>query len=241
MKQINLENFALQRIVWLLIALFSMHASAQTIQVSGQVTDAATGEPLIGVSVIPDNNPAAGCATDIDGNYTLSVAQGCELVFRSIGYVEQKFKVSGSVLNVALKEDQALLDEVVVVGYGVQKKVNLTGAVGSVSSNELNKRVSSNTTAMLQGRVPGLQIVQNSANPGAESPSIQIRGKGSYGGSTSPLVLIDGVEGNLNNVNPNMIDNITVLKDAASASIYGSRAANGVILVTTLIDRKSVV
>lgn len=228
------KHMSLRRLFLMLFVLLAgMDAIAQTIKVAGKVVD-ATGEPMIGVSVVPEKNPTSGTITDFDGNFQVNADKGSILKFSYIGYIEQKVKVVAATMKITLLEDTKQLDEVVVVGYGVQKKVNLTGAVGSVDAEELTKRVSPNASSMLQGRVPGLQIVQNSANPGAEQAAIQIRGQGTFSSAGSnPLVLIDGVEGDMNKVNPNMIENITVLKDAASASIYGSRAANGVILITT--------
>lgn len=228
------KNMSLRRFLFILVALLTgISLPAQTIKVSGHVVD-ATGEPMIGVSVVPEKNPTSGTITDFEGNFQVDVEKSSTLKFSYIGYVDQVLKVIGTTMKVVMQEDTKQLDEVVVVGYGVQKKVNLTGAVGSVDAEDLTKRVSPNASSMLQGRVPGLQIVQNSANPGAESAAIQIRGQGTFSGAGSnPLILIDGVEGDMDKVNPNMIENITVLKDAASASIYGSRAANGVILITT--------
>lgn len=220
----------------ILLVLFSISlstlAQAQSITVKGNVVD-PNGEPLIGVT-ITEHNTTNGAITDINGNFSITCAKGATLKFSYIGYKDVTKTATGTNLKVVLTEDSQALDEVVVVGYGTQKKVNLTGAVGSVDAADLTKRVSPNASSMLQGRVPGLQIVQNSANPGAEQAAIQIRGQGTFSDAGSnPLVLIDGVEGDMNKVNPNMIENITVLKDAASASIYGSRAANGVILITT--------
>ena len=220
----------------ILLVLFSISlstlAQAQSITVKGNVVD-PNGEPLIGVT-ITEHNTTNGAITDINGNFSITCAKGATLKFSYIGYKDVTKTATGTNLKVVLTEDSQALDEVVVVGYGTQKKVNLTGAVGSVDAADLTKRVSPNASSMLQGRVPGLQIVQNSANPGAEQAAIQIRGQGTFSDAGSnPLVLIDGVEGDMNKVNPNMIENITVLKDAASASIYGSRAANGVILIST--------
>ena len=207
---------------------------AQT--VTGTVTD--NYGPVIGAAVMVQGTKI-GTTTDMDGNFTLTNVPDVNkavLTIRYVGMNEVKEPLKGrtSGIHIQMTEAVGQLDDVVVIGYGTQKKVNLTGAVGSVDAADLTKRVSPNASSMLQGRVPGLQIVQNSANPGAEQAAIQIRGQGTFSDAGSnPLVLIDGVEGDMNKVNPNMIENITVLKDAASASIYGSRAANGVILITT--------
>ncbi|WPP49762.1 SusC/RagA family TonB-linked outer membrane protein [Catalinimonas niigatensis] len=204
------------------------------ITVSGQVKD-PDGEALPGVNVLVKGS-STGTVTDIDGMYTLSVPNENDvLVFSSIGYATQEVPVNGrSVIDISMQEDIQSLSEIVVVGYGEQKKVNLTGSVATVEGERLTRRPVTNTTSMLQGQVPGLRIVQNSGEPGNEGLNVRIRGQGTFSGAGSnPLVLIDGVEGNLADLDPNNIENVSVLKDAASASIYGSRAANGVILVTT--------
>ncbi len=139
----------------------------------------------------------------------------------------QTIPVNGrTTLQITLESDTELLEEVVVVGYGTQRKVNLTGAVGNVSADEITSRIAPSTSSLLQGRTPGLQITQNSAMPGNENVEIRIRGMGTFSSAgNNPLILIDGVEGDFNKLNPNMIESISILKDAASASIYGSRAA----------------
>jgi TonB-linked SusC/RagA family outer membrane protein len=204
------------------------------ILIKGKVGD-ESGAGLPGVSIVVKGT-AFGTITDVEGNFQLDVSQKEPvLVFSFVGYVSKEVKVVNETdLNIVLVVDNKSLEEVVVVGYGTQKKVNLTGAVSNVSGSELTTRQAPNTTSLLQGRMPGVQVTQNSGQPGAENASIQIRGQGTFSGAgNDPLILIDGVEGNLNNVNPNQIESISVLKDAASAAIYGSRAANGVILVTT--------
>lgn len=231
----SVKSNAFSRMMRLMIVLcvfcWGARIQAENIHVNGTVVD-ENGDSLVGVSVVVEGT-STGAATDIDGNFTLSVPEGKNLKFSYIGY-ETVILPARQEMKVTMKEDRQQLDEVVVVGYGQQKKVNLTGAVASVDGDELTTRVSPNASSLLQGRVAGLQIVQNSANPGAESASIQIRGQGTFSSAGSnPLVLIDGVEGDMNKLNPNMIENIAVLKDAASASIYGARAANGVILITT--------
>ncbi|MCD8167446.1 MAG: SusC/RagA family TonB-linked outer membrane protein [Bacteroides sp.] len=176
-----------------------------------------------------------------NGEFTLEVpGENSVLVISFVSYVKQEIPVGRNrIFRIILQEDQQLLDELIVVGYGTQKKANLTGAVGTVSADELTTRVMPNTESLLQGRIPGLQITQNSGQPGAENNAIQIRGMGTFSAAgNNPLVLIDGVEGDMNKVNPNMIESVTVLKDAASSAIYGSRAANGVILLTTRNGRE---
>lgn len=225
----------MKRCVFLLACLLGpAYLMAQSIKVSGTIVDEKS-EPIIGASVSVKGT-TNGTISDEDGKFSLSVPnENSILVVSFVSYLPQELKIgSKRDFHVVLKEDQQLLGEVVVVGYGVQKKVNLTGAVGSVNSNELNARIAPSTTSLLQGRIPGLQITQNSAMPGSEGVEMRIRGMGTFSSAgNNPLVLIDGVEGDMNKLNPNMIESVSVLKDASSAAIYGSRAANGVILVTT--------
>lgn len=207
---------------------------AQAITITGQVKD-DKGLPLPGVS-IKIKGSDIGTQTKVDGSYTLNVPDNnAVLVFSFVGFVSQEVSVGGQTrIDIALKEQTSALNEIVVVGYGTQKKVNLTGAVSTVSGEDLNKRPVVNTASMLQGTIPGVFVNQGSGEPGNESVSIRIRGNGTFSDAGSdPLVLIDGVPGSFNDINPTDIDNVSVLKDAASASIYGSRAANGVVLVTT--------
>ena len=206
----------------------------RAIEISGMVKD-ENGIAIPGVS-IKVAGLSVGTQTDANGRYKIEVADDkAVLVFSFLGYVTQELPVAGKTnINVVLKEQSSKLNEVVVVGYGTQKKVNLTGAVATVSGEELTKRPVVNAAAMLQGTMPGVQVNQGSGEPGNEGVSIRIRGNGTFSGAGSdPLVLIDGVPGSFNDVNPTDIDNVSVLKDAASASIYGSRAGNGVILITT--------
>lgn len=210
----------------------AMEVVQQQINVSGVVKDAMG--PVIGASVVEKGNPANGTITDMDGNFSLTVKPGATLVISYIGYKTQEVQaVAGKVVNVMLEDDTEMLDEVVVVGFGTQKKVNLTGSVGIATAKELESRPVSSATQALQGLVPGLKITTNS---GAldQNMNISVRGTGTIGSSSgSPLILIDGMEGDINTVNPQDIENISVLKDAAASSIYGSRAPFGVILVTT--------
>lgn len=193
-------------------------------------------QPLPGVSVqVKDSG--AGASTDENGRYSLEVpAPAGEkiLVFSFLGHLTQEIRVDDrSTIDVVMEEDVAGLGEVVVVGYGTQKKINLTGAVATVSGEDLIRRPVTNPGSMIQGLMPGVQVVQNSGEPGNEGINIRVRGVGTFSSAPDPLVLIDGVQGQLSDLNPNDIENVSVLKDAASASIYGSQAANGVILVTT--------
>lgn len=206
----------------------------QTGTVKGQVVD-ANGEPIIGASVLVKGT-TNGTITDFDGNFTLNNASKGILVVSYIGYKTQEVPVNEkNLMKIILKEDTEVLDEVVVVGYGTQKKATLTGAVASVSGDILESRPVSNTAIGLQGQVPGLTITRTSARPGNEDMAIQIRGASSTN-KVEPLIIIDGVPAISNtefsSLNPNDIESVSVLKDA-SAAIYGARAAGGVVLVTT--------
>lgn len=204
---------------------------AQT-SVTGVITD-TSGETMIGVSVVLKGT-STGTITDVDGHFQIAAKQGDVLTVSYIGYKTQEVKVAGTSLKIVLQEDAQNLEEVVVVGYGTQKKVNLTGAVSAVTGEEISKRPVANTSTMLQGQMPGLRVTSDRGIPGDENVQIRVRGQGTYStAGSNPLILINGVEGDLATLDPNMIESVSVLKDAASASIYGSRAANGVILITT--------
>ena len=205
----------------------------QVKHITGRILD-SNDEPVIGANVVVKGT-TIGTVTDAEGNFTLDVPEGATLQISYIGYIEQSIPVGNkSVISVILKEDSQALDEVVVVGFGTQKKLNLTGAVTAVSGEEMTKRPVTNPSTMLQGQVPGLRVTQGLGQPGSESVSIRVRGQGTFSSAGSdPLILINGVPGDLNSLDPSVIESVSVLKDAASASIYGARAANGVILVTT--------
>lgn len=208
------------------------------VTVTGIVTDKITHEPIIGAT-IQVAGTGTGTTSDIDGNYSLKVEEGSTVSFSYIGYGEEKQVVRrAGTINVQLAEDAVTLSDVVVVGYGVQKKVNLTGAVSMVKGDALESRPVANVSSGLQGLLPGVTITSSSGQPGA-APDIKIRGVSTINSNTSPLILIDGVAGgDMNLLNPSDIETVSVLKDAASASIYGARAANGVILITTKKGRK---
>ena len=202
-------------------------------KIKGTIKDSA-GEPIIGANVTLKGDATVGSITDIDGNFDLSVPSNATLQVSYIGYNTQDVPVGNkSFLNITLKEDTETLDEVVVVGYGSQKKVNVIGSIASVDSKALESRAVPDVSNMLTGQMSGVTITQESGNPGQDAGTIRIRGVGSFGATPSPLVLVDGLPGSLSDLTPADIDNISVLKDASSAAIYGSRAANGVILVTT--------
>ncbi len=203
---------------------------AQSIQVTGTVTSASDGEPLIGASVLVIGTKT-GTATDIDGNFTIQAERGATVSFSYVGYNTREVKVTGGRLDVALEENSGVLDEVVVVGYGVQKKKLVTGATSQVKGDEIAKMNTTSPLQAMQGQMPGVNISSESGAPGA-GMKVNIRGLGTVGNS-GPLYLIDGIKGDIANVNPSDIESIDVLKDAASAAIYGAQAANGVVLVTT--------
>jgi len=201
--------------------------------VSGTVTD-TKGASLPGVSIVIKGT-TQGTITDINGKFHLLVPSSAKkLAFSFVGMKAQEIEIGNqNLINVTLEDEAVGVDEVVVVGYGTQKKINLTGAVQNITSKDLIKRSASNTSVALQGLIPGVTVTTSSGRPGYDGAGITVRGSGSLNSSTAPLVLIDGVEGYMNFLDMNTIESISVLKDAASASIYGSRASNGVILVTT--------
>ncbi len=209
------------------VALLTNNQQKQTVK--GTVKD-ANGEPIIGASVKVKGS-TGGTVTDIDGKFTLDAPAGAELEISSIGYLKQVVKAKANVA-IVLKDDSQTLDELVVVGYGVQKKENLTGAVASMNAEKLATRPVSSLSSALAGEMAGVTAVQTSGAPGSQNASITVRGKNSVN-AASPLVIVDGVPGSMNVINPAEIESVTVLKDAASAAIYGVQAANGVILITT--------
>ena len=209
--------------------------NAQTVK--GTVISGSDNEPLIGASVMVEGT-RNGAVTDLDGNFTISAKNGQTLEVSYLGFITQKVKVTGSVINVTLLEDKQSLDEVVVVGYGVQKKKLVTGATVQLKGDDIAKLNTTNPLSAMQGQTPGVNIVSTSGQPGA-SMSVTIRGLGTVGNS-QPLYLIDGVGGDITTLNPADIESIDVLKDAASAAIYGAQAANGVVLVTTKSGKEGV-
>lgn len=234
-----MENKAHSKFVKLglamIMALFGvLCAFAQSKTIKGKVTD-MQNEPLIGVNVMVKENPSIGTITDIDGNYTLSVPSDKDiLVFSYIGYLSKEANVSRQqVINIKLAEDAQSLDEVIVVGYGVVKKRDLVGSISSVKSKDLTAVPTSNVLESMQGKIAGLDMTRSSGQPGS-SFNFTVRGNRSLTASNAPLILVDGIEyGSDININPNDIESIEVLKDASTTAIYGSRGANGVILVTT--------
>lgn len=216
----------------LMLVMISTGAAAQNGTLKGKVTGASDGEPLIGVSAVVKGTTKGG-VTDYDGNYTLTgLKQGDVIVFSYIGYLKKEQTYTGqTVMNVKLDSDSKTLEDVVVIGYGTMKKKLVTGATMQIKGDDIQKLNTVNPLSAMQGQTPGVNIVSTSGQPGA-AMSVTIRGLGTVGNS-QPLYLIDGIAGDITNINPADIERIDVLKDAASAAIYGAQAANGVILVTT--------
>ncbi len=215
----------------LIVQAMGWGAALQAKVVKGHVVSSANGEALIGVSVLVQGT-STGVTTDIDGNYTVNANEGQTLVFSYVGFRTLQVKVgSSNQLDIRLDEDNQSLDEVVVVGYGVQKKKLVTGATVQVKGESIQKLNTTNPLQAMQGQTPGVNIASTSGQPGS-GMKVQIRGLGTIGNS-GPLYLIDGIGGDISTVNPADIESIDVLKDAASAAIYGAQAANGVVLVTT--------
>lgn len=211
----------------------SLRAQVAKVTISGTIVD-DFGEPVIGAAVMDPASPTTGVITDIDGKYSINATVGSTLVVSYLSYKDISFVVPAqdSEMNFAMEQESNVLDDVVVVGYGVQKKVNLTGSVSTVNFDEaVTSRPLMNVSQALSGMSSGVSVTQSSGQPGSES-TIRIRGNGTLN-NNNPLVLVDGIEYSMDNVNPQDIASITVLKDASSTAIYGSRAANGVILITT--------
>ncbi len=225
-RQLSLSMKTLMILAFLLCGLIS-HAAI----VKGTVTDKA-GEPLIGVTVMVTGS-STGVATDIDGNFSLDAEKGKTLRVSYVGYITQDVKVTSDNLKIVLQEDNALLEEVVVVGYGTMKRKDLTGSITTVNAKELNVGSYTDPGQLLQGKVPGLVVVQNS-DPNGGVNSLTLRGASTLNGAQGPLYVVDGIPGvNLNLIPPSEIESIDVLRDASATAIYGSKAANGVIIVTT--------
>ena len=215
----------------MLLTLFSFTAAFAQVLVKGTILD-ESGETVIGASVMIKGT-TQGTITDFDGKFSLKVQDNATLVVSYIGYATQEIPTQGKTnIEVRLVQDTEMLDEVVVVGYGVQKKVNLTGSVATVGAEKIANRPLTTLEQALAGAAPGVSVTQGSGAPGAEGISIRVRGTGSFNSST-PLIIVDGVQADMDPLNTDDIESISILKDASSAAIYGARAANGVILVTT--------
>ena len=221
------------------LSVFLMLLAGQTLwaqqrQVTGIVKD-QTGEPIIGASVL-EKGSTNGVITDLDGNFKLTVSNAVKAVLQIsyVGYKTQETSVNGkTLLEVVLKEDTELLDEVVVVGYGAQKKESVVGAISQVSSKELLASPAANVSQAIAGKIPGVITTQTSGAPGQDDTKINIRGRATFAGDGSPLILVDGVERTFSQIAPDDIETISVLKDASATAVYGVRGANGVMLITT--------
>lgn len=220
----------------LLSGLISVPLSASAQSVKGQVKDATTGEPLIGVTIRSLGSKKMA-VTDIDGNYTIEASGKERLRFSYVGYDDTDITVDGrKVVNIGMKTMENDLGEVVVIGYGTQRKADLTGAVGVVDMKEAKKTAATNIYEMLQGQVPSVSV-STTSQPGAMS-NVMIRGVGSFN-TVGPLYVLDGmIVNDVNHLNPTEIESMQVLKDASAAAIYGARGANGVILITTKKGKK---
>ncbi|MBO4371393.1 MAG: carboxypeptidase-like regulatory domain-containing protein, partial [Bacteroidales bacterium] len=220
-------------LIALLMVFFCGQIQAQTGKtISGTVTD-PNGEPLPGVTVIVQGTNI-GTITDLDGKYSISVPQNATLVFSFIGYTNSVIQVgSGSTFNVSMEEDSQQLEEVVIVGYGQQKKASVVGAITQTNGETLQRAAGvPDLGQALTGNLPGLVTMQSTGMPGEENPDIVIRGASSWN-SSSPLVLVDGIERPMNSVDVSSVASISVLKDASATAIYGVKGANGVIIITT--------
>jgi TonB-dependent SusC/RagA subfamily outer membrane receptor len=223
-------------LLFFFLCLTSIPLAAQDIEIKGMVTEATTNEPLPGVTVRVKGKDT-GTVTDMDGKYSIKANKGNILIFSTIGMKQiEKAVTSGTPINVSMEEDNIALEQVVVIGYGTVKKSHLSGAVGSVSAKELNGQVASNAATALQGKIPGVSVASSSGDPNG-SMTINVRGISSLS-NNNPLYVVDGAFGDISMVDPNDISSIEVLKDAAAAAIYGSRAAGGVVLITTKSGRK---
>lgn len=234
MKKESDSSQALKRmsLIGCLLFFFSIGMFAQQLTVKGIVKD-ETGEPIIGASVL-EKGTTNGTITDFDGNFTLqNVAGGATIDITFVGYLPQSVKASSSPLNIVLKEDNKTLDEVVVIGYGVQKKSVVTASIAKVSSDDLGRTSPTRVDNALKGLAAGVQVTTMNGQPGTAS-KVRVRGIGTINNS-DPLYIVDGmpIGGGIDNINPADIASIEVLKDAASGAVYGARAANGVVLVTT--------
>lgn len=222
-----------KRLGLFLLLIIPMYVFSQSLTVRGTVTD-SNKDPLIGVNVV-EKGTTNGTVTDIDGNFTLNVPQDATLVISYVGFTSQEVPVNRqAIINIILREDTELLEEVVVVGYGTQRKEAVTGSVASMRGDDVREVASSNITQALQGRIAGVDMAQTSSKPGSQM-QIRIRGTRSLNASNDPLVVLDGIPfaGSISDISPSDIKSVDILKDASATAIYGSRGANGVILITT--------
>lgn len=232
---IKFKDRVLSPLTLLLCLALPIQAWAQKQTVTGTVTE-QNGEPIIGATIM-EKGTTNGTTTDFDGNFSINVTKDAIILVSYVGYVPQEIKVGNKThLDIVIKEDNQVLDEVVVVGYGTMKKSDMTGAISSVNGSDLAKRTTTNPAEALQGKIAGVNITKSGGNAGA-GVSVKIRGVKTFG-DNEPLYIIDGFPGDINAVNPQDIQSLEVLKDGAAAAIYGSVAANGVVLITTKSGKK---
>ena len=227
----------MKSILTLLTALTAIAASAQEgpLTVKGRVTDASTNEPVPYASVHLEGT-MTGVSTDAEGEFTITVPGDGILVFSSIGYKTMESPIDGrTILNAALEPDTESLEETIVIAYGTATKSSFTGSASMVDAQTIESRVSTNVTSALAGTTPGVQVISSSGDPAGGGAAIRIRGIGSMSASNSPLYIVDGMpfDGSISDINPNDVESMSVLKDAAASAIYGARGANGVVLITT--------
>lgn len=234
MKHLFRKQLIFRLCMLLLTALLTIPAySQEAIFVKGTITDAKTGETLIGVSVVPKNSQGNGTVTDGDGAFGLNVTRGTTLVISYVGYQTAEVVANSNNINIKLNESDELLDEVVVIGYGTAKRKDVTTAISTVSTKDLDQRPIVSAGQAIQGKVAGVSVLQPNGSPGGEL-SIRVRGTTSFNGSNDPLYIVDGVPvDKIDFLSPNDITSMQIMKDASAAAIYGSRAANGVVLITT--------
>ena len=223
----------------LFMAFISVQVYAQDVKVSGTVIAEADKFPIIGANIVVKGT-TIGTVTDIDGNFSLDVPQNSTIAISYIGCETQEIKITGAkTLNIVLKDNAIGLDDVVVIGYGSQRKSDLTGGIVAVGEEKLQMVTTNNLMDKLAGQIPGMNVTTSNAKPG-EDQSLRVRGENSLTADNSPLIVMDGIpySGSLGDIDPDIIENMSVLKDASSAAIYGSRGANGVILIQTKKGKK---
>ena len=223
----------MRKIAYLMLVMLIACAPAwtQTKRLTGRVLT-VSGKPVEGASVQIKGNKA-GTVTNSSGDFTISAIEGSTLVISSVGFSSQEVKATTQTMTITLAESVSGLADVVVVGYGTQRRAAITGSVVSLKNEALNRRQVASASNVLQGIAPGVTVQQQSGKPGADGASIRIRGFSSLFADSNPLIIVDGVVSTLDNIDPNAIESISILKDAASTAIYGSRASNGVVLVKT--------
>ena len=233
MNQLKMLNIIRTGTIGIIMLMFSFMLPAQNVTVKGTVCD-INNEPIAGATIVVREQATHGTVTDFEGNYALSdVPSNATLVISFVGMKREAIPVNGrTIINVVLSEDTELLDELVVTGYSTQVRSQMTTSVSKLNTKVLESASRSNAATALQGTIPGLKVTQTTGQPGS-TPKLQLRGGTGFDGSGSPLILIDGVPGSFYALNADDIESIDVLKDAASTAIYGARAANGVVIVTT--------